>query len=58
MRFITEDLGAPKSAGPVAIATFAIIVNPAQPPSEHSLATVPCGLIITAHTNAYLFCLR
>ena len=27
MRFITEDSGAPKSAGPGAIATFATIVN-------------------------------
>jgi len=29
MRFITKDRGTPKSAGPVAIATFATIVNPA-----------------------------
>jgi len=28
-RFITEDRRAPKSAGPVAIATFATVVNPA-----------------------------
>jgi len=30
MRFITEDRGAPKSAGPVGIAEFATIVNPAM----------------------------
>ena len=28
-KYYTEDRGAPKSAGPVAIATFATIVNPA-----------------------------
>jgi len=28
-KFNTNDCGAPKSAGPVAIATFATIVNPA-----------------------------
>jgi len=27
-KIITEDRGAPKSAGPVVIATFATIVNP------------------------------
>jgi len=29
MRYITEGCGAPKRAGPVAIAAFATIVNPA-----------------------------
>jgi len=28
MRFITEDRGAPKSAGSIAVATFGTIVNP------------------------------
>jgi len=33
-KFNTKDRGAPKSAGPVAIATFATIVNPALTPNR------------------------